>query len=115
MKREFIELKSFRKDWEEIGLTDDDLRVLQDLLNENPETGDIMEGTGGVRKVRIPVESGKSGGARVCYTDFEKYELIFLLIAFSKNEKANLTKNERNAVKKLVKSLLDELQRRYSE
>ena len=68
-----------------------------------------IEGTGGIRKVRFPLESkGKSGSVRVCYTDFAEYEVTYLITAFTKKEQENLTNEERNVLKKLVKSLKEE-------
>ena len=109
MTRTFIEVPLFTKRWKEIGLGDDELKALQIMLLKDPESGPVMEGTGGIRKVRFPLENrGKSGGVRVCYTDFEEYEVIYLITAFEKNEQENLTKEEKNVLKKLVKSLKDE-------
>lgn len=69
-----------------------------------------MEGTGGIRKVRFPLENrGKSGSVRVCYTDFAEYEVIYLITAFEKKEQENLTMEEKNAIKKLVKALKEEV------
>lgn len=77
---------------------------------KNPESGKIMEGTGGIRKVRFPLENrGKSGSVRVCYTDFAEYEVIYLITAFEKKEQENLTMEEKNAIKKLVKALKEEV------
>lgn len=68
-----------------------------------------MEGTGGIRKVRFPLENkGKSGNVRICYTDFEEYEIIYLITAFTKNEQDNLSAEEKNVLKKLVKALKEE-------
>lgn len=107
--RSFIEVPLFSKRWTEIGLNDDDLLALQIMLLKNPESGPVMEGTGGIRKVRFPLENkGKSGSVRVCYTDFEEYEVTYLITAFTKNEQENLTMEERNILKKLVKALKEE-------
>lgn len=110
MTRTFIEVPLFTRRWKEIGLTDKELQSLQIMLLKNPEAGSVMEGTGGIRKVRFPLKNrGKSGGVRVCYTDFTEYEIIYLITAFEKNEQENLTKEERNVLKKLVKALKDEI------
>ncbi|WP_026658073.1 type II toxin-antitoxin system RelE/ParE family toxin [Butyrivibrio sp. AC2005] len=107
--RTFIEVPLFSKRWEEIGLGDDELLALQIMLLKDPQSGPVMEGTGGIRKVRFPLENrGKSGSVRVCYTDFEEYEVIYLITAFTKDEQVNLTKQEKNILKKLVKSLKEE-------
>lgn len=65
-----------------------------------------MQGTGGLRKLRFAFENrGKSGSARVCYVDFAIYEKIYLITVYSKNEKDNLSKEERNSIKSLLKEL----------
>ena len=114
MSREFIEIPLFTKRWSEIGLEDAELNELQLLLLKDPESGPVMEGTGGIRKVRFPLDNqGKRGSVRVCYTDFKEYEVIYLLTAFTKNEQDNLTTEEKAVLKKLVKSLKEaERQRR---
>lgn len=109
MKRTFIEVPLFTKRWKEIGLSDEDLLALQIMLLKNPESGPVMEGTGGIRKVRFALENrGKSGSVRVCYTDFDEYEVTYLITAFTKNEQSNLSDEEKNVLKKLVKALKDE-------
>ena len=109
MLRTFIEVPLFTKRWKEIGLNDDDLLVLQIMLLKDPASGPVMEGTGGIRKVRFPIENrGKSSSVRVCYTDFEEYEVTYLITAFTKNEQENLSASEKKKKKKLVKALKEE-------
>ena len=113
MTREYVMLPEFDKRWKELGLTDDDLKSLQEELTVNPSKGDVIQGTGGLRKIRFAFENrGKSGSTRVCYVDFVIYERIYLITAYSKNEKDNLSKSERNEVKKLIKLLEESIQRR---
>lgn len=116
MTRTFIEVPLFTKRWQEIGLTDDDLLHLQLMLLKDPESGPVIEGTGGIRKVRFPLENrGKSGSVRVCYTDFAEYEVTHLITAFTKKEQENLSDDEKKVLRKLVKSLRDaERNRRVS-
>lgn len=79
------------------------------MLLKNPQSGPVMEGTGGIRKVRFPLENkGKSGSVRVCYTDFEEYEVTYLITAFTKKEQENLSAEEKTVLKKLVKALKNE-------
>ena len=109
MTRTFIEVPLFTKRWKEIGLNDRELRALQIMLLKDPESGPIMEGTGGIRKVRFPLENrGKSGSVRVCYTDFAEYEVTYLITAFEKKEQENLSTEEKGVLKKLVKALKSE-------
>ena len=70
-----------------------------DLLACDPLAGDLIQGTGGIRKIRFAKEGrGKSGGVRVLYYFYNENAPIFLLEIFGKNEKANLTKAERNTL-----------------
>lgn len=111
MFREFIELPHFRAKWEKLGLNDSDLRRLQIELLSDPKVGDVMKGTGRLRKMRFAFEDrGKSGSIRVIYVDFEIYEKIFLITAYPKNEKDNLSDSERNELKQLIKILEEQLQ-----
>lgn len=103
LSRIFVELPSFIARWKSLGLTDDDLLRLEIDLLSDPKIGAVMQGTGGVRKVRFAFENrGKSGSIRVIYIDFEVYEKIFLLTAYAKADQSSLTKKERNALKGLV-------------
>ena len=107
MIRTFIEVPLFTK-----RCNDDDLLALQIMLLKDPESGPVMEGTGGIRKVRFALNNkGKSGSVRVCYADFAEYEVTYLITAFTKNEQENLTKEEKNVLKKLVKCLKEEAAR----
>lgn len=87
-----------------------DQQERQDLiayLANNPEAGDIMEGTGGVRKLRWSRGSqGKSGGVRVIYYYHDARMPLYLLTLFAKGDKANLTKAERNELVGLVDILV---------
>ena len=113
MTREFVMLPEFDRKWKDMGLTDRELKALQEELTINPQKGDVMQGTGGLRKIRVAFEGkGKSGSARVCYVDFAVYERIYLITAYSKDEKDNLSKAERNEVKKLIHILESTIDRR---
>ena len=102
-------MKHFTKKWLDLGFTDDDLLELQQLLLDNPKAGDVMKGTGGLRKVRFALPNrGKSGSVRVCYIDIEGVLEIHLIDVFSKNEKDNLTKSERNSIKRVVEEIRKE-------
>ena len=85
-----------------------DVHTVIDLLAADPLCGDLIRGTGGVRKVRIAVKGkGKSGGVRVVYYFYNETMPVFLITVFAKKEKDNLTKAQRNTLAKLVKMLRD--------
>jgi hypothetical protein len=71
------------------------------MVAADPECGEVMQGTGGFRKVRVGRSGmGKRGGARVVYILRNEAFPIFLITAYAKNEKDNLTKKERNELAK---------------
>lgn len=71
------------------------------MVAADPQCGEVMQGTGGFRKVRVGRDGiGKRGGARVVYILRDESFPIFLITAYSKNEKDNLTQAERNTLKK---------------
>jgi len=106
MTREFVMLPEFEKQWKHLNLTDTDLKRLQSVLLMNPLEGDVIQGTGGVRKMRFALENrGKSGSIRVIYIDFLIYEKIYFLTAYPKNEKDNLSQSEKNQIKAFVEKL----------
>ena len=89
--------------------TDEELKELQKELIESPKKGDLIPGTGGLRKIRLATGSqGKSGSARVIYFLAAK-EVIYLIMAYPKNIKDNLTDVEKSELKKLTKLLKNEV------
>ena len=82
------------------------------MVAGNHECGDVMSGTGGFRKVRVPRQGmGKSGGARVVYIWRNDKFPVFLITVFPKNKKANLTRAERNALKKRADDIFNSYRR----
>ena len=80
MTREFVMMPAFDKQWKSMGLTDKDLLRLQEMLLQDPQIGDVIKGTGGLRKMRFAFEHrGKSGSSRVLYVDFVFAEKIYLM------------------------------------
>ncbi len=95
--------------WRYIGLDDEDLRALENLIGQRPQAGKVIPGTGGVRKIRFAPPSwnrGKSGAVRVCYACFLSGKAVFLLTAYGKNKKDNLDAAE----KKLYRTLLSQIE-----
>ena len=85
---------------------------LIDHIAANPDAGDPMPGTGGARKVRWATRGkGKSGGIRVITFHSGPPVPVFLLTVFGKGEKSNLSHDERNELRKILKSLV----KRYQE
>lgn len=73
-------------------LSDDEYAALQRHLSDSPESGDVVPGTGGVRKVRWAVKGrGKRGGVRVVYVARVAKDVIWLLTIYAKNEVENIS------------------------
>ncbi len=104
--RTFIETPNFTRKWNSYGLSDEDLRMLENVLLKTPKMGDAIQGTDGIRKIRIPYNGhGKRSGGRVIYVDIEVKNRIYLLDIYIKNERINLTEREKVVLKKLVRVL----------
>ena len=109
MTREFVYTEPFRKCWKAMGLSEDDLKKLEEILLEDPQLGDVIEGTGGARKMRIQIENrGNSGGGRVIYVDVFEKEKLYFLLAYPKNVQDNLTPDQKKQVRKLVEEIKEE-------
>jgi hypothetical protein len=109
VKREFVYTRKFDREWANRNLTDEDQRHLEMFLLEAPDSGNIMRGTGGLRKIRWNVfGKGKSGGIRVLYIDLPHTQIICMVDLFPKDEKENLSQAERNGIKKIVKIIMEE-------
>lgn len=103
-----VEVPSFERDADALR-TERERNRLADLLSLNPEFGDVIPGTGGVRKVRIGIRGrGKSGGARVIYYYFDRSVPLYLLALYAKNERADVSADEKKTMRTLVKSLADQ-------
>ena len=85
-------------------MSDDDYRELQLALVNRPNIGDLIIGSGGLRKVRWTLaRRGKRGGIRVIYYWAGKDEQIRMLYAYPKGNRENLTKEQLNQLKNIVK------------
>jgi len=88
-------------------LTDNEQRVVEEVLLANPRAGDTVNGTGGVRKLRVALPGrGKRSGARVLYYFLTSQARVYLLLAYAKNESADISANGKRMLKQLV-SLID--------
>jgi hypothetical protein len=101
----FIETPTFTKTITGL-LTDDEYRLLQNQLAQNPEEGDLISGGGGVRKVRFAAQGkGKRGGARLIYYWQKSKDRVFMLMAYTKAKQTNLDTDQAAFLKSLVKEL----------
>jgi hypothetical protein len=88
-------------------LTEGERRDVVDYLASHPKAGDLIQGTGGIRKLRWGrAGQGKSGGVRIIYYFHSEVMPLYLLTLFAKNERSNLSKAECNELAKLVDILV---------
>lgn len=105
----FIEHPVFTRRIMEL-LTDEEYRAFQTELAANPETGDVIPGLGGLRKIRLALPGrGKRGGARVLYLLFMRAETVFLLYVFAKGAFEDLPPDKR----KVIRNLVDEIKKGF--
>jgi len=105
-----VETEAYLRAAKDAGMSTEDMTAAVDLVADNPEAGDVMQGTGGVRKARLAGRGkGKSGGYRIVYYYGGGDIPLFLLTVFGKGEKANLTQGERNALRQLTATLKESL------
>jgi mRNA-degrading endonuclease RelE of RelBE toxin-antitoxin system len=79
-------------------------RLLQLRLAADPEAGDVIPGTGGLRKIRWQGSGrGKRGGVRVIYYWARAHQVVLMLMVFGKNEQADLSPDQKATLKRLVK------------
>ena len=102
---EFIETPTFTRMVTAL-LSDDEYGRLQNDLAEDPERGDLIEGGGGIRKLRYALQGrGKSGGVRVIYYWLKDNHLICMLVVYPKSKKDDLTDKETAILRGFVKEL----------
>jgi hypothetical protein len=103
-----VEMPSFQRSAAQAGMSEREIVELVDYLATSPDAGDEIVGTGGCRKIRVAGRGkGKSGGYRVI-TFFSGSAIpVFLLLAYSKADQGDLDGDERAALKKLSKTLVD--------
>jgi hypothetical protein len=98
----FVETSAFTRRITVV-LSDNEYRLLQQALLRRPAQGDVMEGTGGVRKLRWREEGGgKRGGLRVIYYWHDERETFLMLFVYRKAEQKDLTSDQRRLLAKVV-------------
>ena len=102
-----VELPEFQKKSDKL-INNVERHSIINYLAAHPAAGVIMQGTGGIRKLRWAAKGkGKSGGVRIIYYFHNESIPLFLLTLFGKGEKSNLSKTERNELAKLVSLIVE--------
>jgi hypothetical protein len=95
-------------------LSDEVLADLQRVLQSDPDSGSVMPGCGGLRKIRVADPKrgkGKRGGIRVIYLHIVEFDQIHLVAIYGKNQKDDLSAADRNSYRLLVRILKDQARR----
>ncbi|EOG7232030.1 type II toxin-antitoxin system RelE/ParE family toxin [Klebsiella michiganensis] len=101
----FIELQGFSKRRQAL-LPDDKFRAFQEILINDPETGDTISGTGGFRKIRWSRPgTGKRGGVRVIYYNVTIKGRIYLALIYPKNEQDELSQEQKKMLRQVAELL----------
>jgi len=107
-----VETPSYLADAERLFSLQERLAIV-DRLATDPTCGVVVPGSGGLRKVRFGFGGrGKSGGARIIYLFSGESLPVFVLAVFAKNEKADLSKADRNALAKMVTDMIESYRRK---
>ncbi len=86
-------------------VSDEEYSALQRELAADPEAGDVIAGTGGLRKIRMAAKGkGKRGGARVIYYYFVAADRLAMLFAYPKDKKDDLTAKEKRVLADIIKT-----------
>lgn len=107
MKLAFVELPFFEKYRAEY-LSDDEYRALQNELLDNPEKGDLIQGSNGLRKIRVANSKrnkGKRGGARAIYYYYINNQTIYFFTIYGKETKDDLKPEELKVLAQLADSI----------
>lgn len=94
------------KAWADKHMSDEELRTLQNELIVNPKVGDVIQGTGGARKIRVAYGGkGKRGAGRAIYVYLDQVDNLYLLMGVHKADAADLTTPQRKQLKAVIDTL----------
>lgn len=113
MERTFIQLPPFSRSLDALlnqgKILESDFLEFEKELLSNPQTGDVIPGLSGLRKIRLKgANVGKRGGFRVDYLDVPECGKLYLIVLYPKNVKEDLTQEEKKIIHRLVKQLKEE-------
>jgi hypothetical protein len=101
----FFETSVFTRRVTEL-LSDDEYAALQRILVVNPNAGDVIPGSGGLRKIRWAAQGrGKRGGARIIYFHVISRDQFYMLLIYGKNEQDDLSPDQMRALKRAVEAI----------
>jgi hypothetical protein len=105
---EIVRTTRYQKDLKRLGVSLNERAGLETAISNDPTAGDVIKGTGGLRKIRFAFGGrGKRGGGRSIYFLFLSEDTAIMLAAYAKNEKSDLTDDDRKTLTKIAKEFGD--------
>lgn len=103
MTRTIVSTGVFERLWKSLGLNEENLRQLENYLLAHPGSGAVIQGTGGLRKLRWRKPgTGKSGGIRVLYVDFPAFGFLYLITLIDKSEQETISPGEKAGIRQII-------------
>lgn len=103
---QIVRTRTFEKSLRKLGASETDIAALEEEIAANPQAGDVIPGLGGARKVRFAMKGkGKRGGGRAIYLVIVLKDVAYLLLAYGKSEKEDLTSDERRMLAGVIEDL----------
>ena len=98
--------KPFAKAVKKLGMTEEEVRAVEEEIAADHTAGDVIVGTSGARKIRFAMRGkGKRGGGRAIYVVVVKEDVTYMITAYSKATQDDLTNDDKKAIKAFVDSL----------
>jgi hypothetical protein len=116
--RTFFYFAGFVREWSRLRLCDDDLRELESLILADPGAGNVVAGTGGLRKLRFSPSRwrrGKRGALRIGYAHHAQLEKVAVIAVYAKNDQSDLNPTQRREVKRILEAFWSAQERPRSE
>jgi hypothetical protein len=103
---EIFRTRTFLRHIRKLGVTKQELDALETALAADPSAGDVIPGLAGARKIRFAMGGkGKRGGGRAIYVVIVRDETLYLLLAYAKSQKDDLTKDDKDALLGFIRSI----------
>ena len=100
-----VELPEFKNDREKLGISDEELQQVKDLIITNPNAGDVIKDCNGARKIRVALQDnnkGKSNGARIIYINVYVDKTSYLIDIYAKSDKTDLSDSDKKHLRTIV-------------
>jgi hypothetical protein len=104
----FILTRSYKSSLKRMGVREEEARAILDAIDADPESGSVVKGLEGLRKLRFAFGGrGKSGGGRAVYFLMVTDDVLAMVFAYAKSDQEDLTSEQRKALRRLMKEIKD--------